>query len=363
MLALTPEDAFFVGRRSPLAAVRWWRCGACSKLRRMNTHAAWGVLSTASLAVFLAACSDTVTPADGGARDAPRDDGVVDAPPSSPCPTTEPSEGAPCARDALECEYGSDPRRECRALAACSGATWHIQRLSADGAAPPWCASVPPATCPATLDAASGQRCSAQGAVCTYGGLVCECTNCRAFPVGGCFGDPAWQCDRQPPAAGCPSASPRIGDVCAREGLDCLYGCNSPNGAVACRGGVWQRGSFNNCPISTRRAKRDIEYLSPAEADALAAQVRATRLATYEYTIPSMAGRRRLGFILEDQPQSFAADPERSQVDLYGYTSLLVAAVQSQGRQIEALQREVEDLRRRLPRAPGAAPRRSHPAR
>lgn len=245
----------------------------------------------------------------------------------SPCPRAEPGDGAPCSRNLLECEYGSDPRRECRNRAGCSGTVWRIFTPASDGVNRAWCASVPLASCPATLDAARGQSCSAQGAVCTYGGLLCECTNCRSFPVGGCGGSATWQCDRQPPATGCPAASPRFGDVCSQEGVNCEYGCNSPNGAVSCRNGVWQCGRFDNCPMSSRTIKRDITYVSVPEADALAAQVRATRLATYEYTIPAMAGRRRLGFILEDQPASFASDPERSQVDLYGYTSLLVAAV------------------------------------
>ncbi len=318
----------------------------------MSPHARLTV-STASLAAVLAACSSTVTPPPDAGGDAPPitdviTDAITDAP-TSPCPSAEPAENSPCARDQLECEYGADPRRECRDVATCSGATWRIQRPGGDGTARPWCASVPPAMCPATLEAASSQSCSAQGAVCTYGGLTCECTNCFSFPVGGCVGEPRWQCDRQPMTAGCPTTPPRFGDVCAAEGVDCLYGCNSPDGAVACRNGVWQRGSFTMCPISTRRVKRDITYLTPAEVDALAAQVRATRLATYEYTIPSMAGRRRLGFILEDQPDSFAADPERSQVDLYGFASMLAATVQSQDRELRALRQRVADLERRLP--------------
>lgn len=291
-------------------------------------------------ALLLAACSDTVSPADAGG-DRPPD--VAPDAPASPCPAAQPAAGSPCARDGLECEYGADPRRECRTVATCSGSAWQLQTPS-DGMARPWCASVPPAMCPASIEAASGQACAAQGAVCAFGGLVCMCTNCSSFPVGRCGGDPVWQCDRQPPTAGCPTTPPRFGAVCPQEGLDCLYGCNSPDGAVVCRGGVWQRGGFSMCPISTRRAKRDIAYLTPAEVDALAAQVRATRLATYEYTAPAMAGRRRLGFILEDQPESFAADPERSQVDLYGFASLLAATAQSQDRELRALRRRVEVL-------------------
>jgi hypothetical protein len=98
--------------------------------------------------------------------------------------------------------------------------------------------------------------------------------------------------------------------------------------------------------MSTRRAKRDIEYLDVDEVDAIAGEVFETRLATYEYTDPALAGRRHLGFIIEDQPDANSVDPERSQVDLYGYTSTLVAAVQAQQRRIDALEREVRELER-----------------
>ncbi|MFT5354853.1 MAG: hypothetical protein ACI9KE_002066 [Polyangiales bacterium] len=98
--------------------------------------------------------------------------------------------------------------------------------------------------------------------------------------------------------------------------------------------------------MSTRRAKRDIEYLGEAEIETLAAAAMSTRLTTYEYIDPALDGRRRLGFIIEDQPASYAVDPERSQVDLYGYTSMLVAAMQSQERRIEALEGELRALRR-----------------
>ena len=97
--------------------------------------------------------------------------------------------------------------------------------------------------------------------------------------------------------------------------------------------------------MSTRRAKRDIEYLDDAEVDALARVALDTRLTTYEYIDPALDGRRRLGFIIEDQPTSYAVDPERSQVDLYGYTSMLVAAIQRQEREIQALRRELQALR------------------
>ena len=86
--------------------------------------------------------------------------------------------------------------------------------------------------------------------------------------------------------------------------------------------------------------------MTDAQADLLARDTLHTRLATYEYTDPALRGPRRLGFVLEDQPaNSFARNPEASAVDLYGYASMLVATVQSQQRQIDALRREVDALR------------------
>ncbi len=305
-------------------------------------------------------CGSTVVSSDASADGSPPVDVPPDVPadvppdvpsPPSACPSVEPTPGAPCARPSLACEYVPDPRRACRRVATCNGGAWRITGPETTGSeARPWCASPPPAApCPATRETADGQSCDTVGAVCTFGGSLCACTPCVRFPIETCSRPPFWSCDAVP-GGGCPVASPRFGEVCTQDGLSCEYGCNSPNGSVMCRDGVWQRGDFRDCPISTRRAKRDITYLSPAEVDALAAQIRATRLATYEYTLPAMAGRRRLGFILEDQPGSFAADPERSQVDLYGFASLLAATVQSQDRQLRDMRRRIETLERQLAR-------------
>ena len=96
--------------------------------------------------------------------------------------------------------------------------------------------------------------------------------------------------------------------------------------------------------MSTRRVKQDIQYLGREEVDAIAGEVLSTRLATYEYTDPALAGGRQLGFIIEDQSVSYSTNPERSQVDLYGYTSMLLAALQAQQRRIEALETQVRAL-------------------
>jgi hypothetical protein len=99
-----------------------------------------------------------------------------------------------------------------------------------------------------------------------------------------------------------------------------------------------------DCPISSRRFKKDIHYLSNEEVRAMAAQTLHLRLATYEYKAAPYAGRRHLGFVIEDSPTVPAVDRDGDMVDLYGYASMLLATTQSQEIRIEALQNQVDAL-------------------
>jgi hypothetical protein len=77
-------------------------------------------------------------------------------------------------------------------------------------------------------------------------------------------------------------------------------------------------------------------------------------LATWRYNDEDPNAREHLGFIIDDQPlTSPAVRPTGDRVDLYGYTSMAVAAIQEQHRQIEALQKEVKNLREELRAAKG----------
>lgn len=276
----------------------------------------------------LSHCASSVSSGDGGS----------DATTQGPCPAAQPSGGAACTRDGLVCGYGDDPRAACHPIATCAAGAWAIT--------PSTCPALPPVLCPATREAAQGQMCSPTDAYCGYGGVACRCTNCVFYPLQQCQGPTTWHCDAPSADMQCPAGVPNLGLSCAVEGHQCSYGCEA-NMARTCQGGVWVAStSPGGCPISTRRAKRDIQYLDERQVDALAGDVMNTRLATYEYIDPALAGRRRLGFILEDRPAaSFAADPERSQVDLYGYTSLVVAAMQAQQRRIDRLEAEIMALR------------------
>jgi hypothetical protein len=163
----------------------------------------------------------------------------------------------------------------------------------------------------------------------------------------------AWYCPPPIAVEGCPPLQPNLGTACSKEGVDCSYDqfvCGQPD--KVCSNGIWVDGSTTQCRVSTRRAKKDIHYLSSDEIDALAKSALDLRLATYEYRSAPYAGRRHLGFIIEDSPNAPAVDRDRDMVDLYGYTSMLLGTVQRQEREIEALRKQVEALRRA-----GAGPR------
>ncbi len=254
------------------------------------------------------------------------------------CPPQAPASGTPCVRQGLTCEYGDDPRRECHTLATCN-TVWQITS--------PRCVPLPVVTCPATREEANGKACEAKDAYCKYEqGLVCRCTNCRTGgPVDFCGGDPTWSCEAPNPNAMCPAAMPLLGTPCRTEGQSCAYGCGDERGRV-CQGGTWQRGRGGPCPISSREVKRDIRYLDDAELGRIAKQVEAVKLARYRYKDPVAARREHLGFIIEDSPDIAAVDREQMMVDLYGYASMLVAATQTQARELRELRSAVDDLKR-----------------
>jgi Chaperone of endosialidase len=110
--------------------------------------------------------------------------------------------------------------------------------------------------------------------------------------------------------------------------------------------------------MSSRRLKRDIRYLSGDDVAAMASETLRLRLATYEYKAAPYAGRRHLGFIIEDSPSVPAVDRDGDMVDLYGYTSMLLATTKTQQQQIEVLKKRVDELSRTVERIsrPGAHP-------
>ncbi|MGZ3420482.1 MAG: hypothetical protein ACXVEE_21580 [Polyangiales bacterium] len=293
-----------------------------------------------AVVLSLVACGGSVTTDQSDSGTDSGTDSGSDSGPSGGCPATPPSAAAACTRAGLQCEYGDDPRVECRTIATCTDAKWEITS--------PKCIGLPPETCPATREAAAGMDCTTKGAFCSYDGLACECTNCIKYPVERCDGPLKWACDAPNPDATCPAARPRLGTVCSSEGQQCNYGCE--NGVSRkCVGGVWTSASSpGGCPVSTRRAKKNIAYLSSVDVDALAAEALSLRLASWQYQDPALGAGPHVGIILEDDPNSFAVDKGKDMVDLYGYSTLALAAAQSQAKKIAALEAELAELRARL---------------
>jgi hypothetical protein len=100
------------------------------------------------------------------------------------------------------------------------------------------------------------------------------------------------------------------------------------------------------CPISRAKYKQDIQYLSQDERSKLASDLQSIPLVRYRYK--DGPEREHLGFIIEDIEPSPSVDSKHDQVDLYGYTSMAVAAVQAQDRELAAQRRELADLRREM---------------
>jgi hypothetical protein len=123
-------------------------------------------------------------------------------------------------------------------------------------------------------------------------------------------------------------------------------GCAAPDicGAPTAACGFVCCGSNTPCPKSRRAWKRDIETVSDADRQRLYDQLRAIKLHTYRYKNEPPSTPRRLGFIIDDTNAPEAINPDGNTVDLYGYLSMAVAAVQTQAKEIEELRAKIKSL-------------------
>jgi hypothetical protein len=147
-----------------------------------------------------------------------------------------------------------------------------------------------------------------------------------------------------------PCTTQQAGNPCTPSGQECDPG-DSCDRLLVCASTDPTHGP-GGCPISRARFKHDIRYLPDADLGRVRQDLMTMRLATWRYNHEGDAGREHLGFIIDDDPESPSVAADGNHVDLYGYTSMAVAAIQvqdreiaAQRRQIEALQRSVEALR------------------
>lgn len=104
--------------------------------------------------------------------------------------------------------------------------------------------------------------------------------------------------------------------------------------------------TLGGCPISRASYKREIRYIERRDLVRYRDELLHIRLATWRYAHDPK--RKRLGFLIDDDEGSVAVDASRDRVDLYGYTSLAIAALQAQAHEIEALERRIAKLEAKL---------------
>ena len=159
-------------------------------------------------------------------------------------------------------------------------------------------------------------------------------------------GDPVCGGHRDQGVSPC-SGGEAPGAPCSPEGASCDPG-DSCDRLLLCATSDPTHGGF--CPISRRRDKEQIRYLADEDVKRLHDELMRFRLATFRYR--GNASRTQLGFLIDDVEPSLSVDPVRDMVDLYAYTSMTVAALQTQAHEIDALRKEVETLRRELKERP-----------
>jgi hypothetical protein len=160
----------------------------------------------------------------------------------------------------------------------------------------------------------------------------------------GC-GDPV--CQGHMPQPGVTTCSTEVpGAPCSTPGVTCDPG-NDCNARLVCAASDPTR-QPGGCPISRARYKHDIRYLPEADLKRVHDDLVSMPIATWRYDHEGEAGREHLGFIIDDNPASPAVAAGENHVDLYGYASMAVAAIQVQEKQIVALQRELAALREEL---------------
>jgi hypothetical protein len=168
-----------------------------------------------------------------------------------------------------------------------------------------------------------------------------SCTRCTigACCGSGCCGAGEW-CDTSGTTPVCRCSSNNAcptGEMCASS----IGGLNIC-GVVCCTGG--------GCPMSRRMFKRDIQSVDDPALQRIYDELREIQLTTYAYKVDPKEAKRHLGFIIDDTKTQYPINPDGNTVDLYGYMSMAVAAIQVQSREIEALRAEVARLRRRSER-------------
>jgi hypothetical protein len=165
----------------------------------------------------------------------------------------------------------------------------------------------------------------------TDGGAV-ESSGLRWFTT---CGDPVCQSPGPTPANPC--TDQQEGAPCSNSGASCDIGtCGAQ---LLCADADPKQGG---CPISRRAAKTEIRYLDAGERSQLLQDLMGIRLATYQYN--GNGTSRRLGFIIDDVGPGYVVLPSGDRVDVYGFASMAVAAIQAQELRIAEIEAKLAAL-------------------
>lgn len=136
------------------------------------------------------------------------------------------------------------------------------------------------------------------------------------------------------------------GDPCSYEGQKCNAGLGCGAYLICASSDPKAQG----CPISQKRFKTEIRYVTSSGLDQLYRDALGIKLATYHYKGTSSDQPKKLGFIIDDLKTNVPVNSKRERVDLYGYTSMAVAGLQVQARQLELLRKQIDELKREIAR-------------
>jgi hypothetical protein len=104
------------------------------------------------------------------------------------------------------------------------------------------------------------------------------------------------------------------------------------------------------CPISRVSHKKSIQYLSDGEVASIADEATTMRLSSWRYKAEGESTRRHVVFLIDHMPESIAESDSGERVDLYGYTSMAIAAVKVQHKRLQSLERELASMRAEIVR-------------
>ena len=157
-----------------------------------------------------------------------------------------------------------------------------------------------------------------------------------------------------PPAGVAPCTNEMVGGACTTAGTTCWPSDSTCGQLLVCA----TSDPMNNpggCPVSRVKHKKGIQYLSESEVASIADEATTMRLSSWQYKAEGESMRRHVGFLIDDMPESIAVADSGERVDLYGYTSMAIAAVQVQDKRLQLLERELASMRAEMVRLRGEA--------